>query len=1140
MPKGNKALREVIKGGLLTQLNELWNKAGVYHDGQKGDNIQGTKHCIAVEKNLEKLIPDDKKEKELKPIDLFVLSAAACLHDIGKVVADDAKGWEGDHGKRSMEIILEEYDKLGLDKGQAIAVGYVVSVHGDGKLDELPRNPITIGNEEINIIELAAIFRLADMLDTNYQRAPEILSAIKFPDGKVPSKWRGRQAITGWYLDEQDRIILQANPKPDEIDAVYTLKSMMNEDLAKISPYLKLHKYPSELGELDLGDVFIKHALKKKAISKRPFPGMAFYTKEERNIFKGRDKEIEDLLAIVSRWPITVLIGESGAGKTSLIHAGLFPRLDTMLWKYVWTRPFENPEENIKKMIWSAFFEGNADPKKTLLDVMREAAEKCKPHKLLVVMDQFEDVLNCSVQEILNDFCLCLTAVQTGTVIPNLRVLIAFREDSLIKINTRLLKRITGSSQQFPSVELERLTREGAKEALLSGLENAEIGLDPRLEKGQKPLIEIILDDIQKGDDRLYPPYIQMVAETLSMNVDKNNPVIERETYFEQLKGAKNIIARYLIDRLKEFGSQKGIAEKILVFLTSSSGKKAQKNLMELNRQIEIEIYELKEIVNKMIDLRMVRTSNEEEFEIIHDYLAKIVDEELVQEEDRTIKFLEEQLDSYYQQYKVHRIPIMNPPFMASLYRNRRRLKISEENYQIIFYTCLLDDMGLGWYWVKDLDIQKIFKIIDYHISHGEEFDLEDTFAPFLKRIKSNDKDFIIEMLDDKVNYVRDVALMALEKIAEANDRNHVIKMMYDEDEYVRLRAFMAFKKVAVSNDRNYIIEMLHNNNWSVREAAFDAFVKIAKPEDRSIVFEMLNDTDGEIRYSAIQAFLKIIKPIDRRKILEMLNDKNENIRNAAMKVFHKIAKRGDWDKILEMLHDKDWSVKESAIAAFVKIAEPGDWDKILEMLHDVDSSVREAAKDAFVKITRPGDRGIVFEMLNDTDKEIRHTAIRAFEKVAKPDDLDMIIELLHDENHFFRDVATETFVKIAKPEDRDKIIEMLKDEKGYIRIAAAGAFGKIARPKDKDNLTKMLYDEFKEIRIAALKALIKMGKPEDIESLLDLLADDAQGWSNGDRQKESFELLSELDRKLYCPYYDELKRGRIARGFGYAEYHGL
>ncbi len=351
MPKGKITLRQVIKDDLLIQINEIWRKGESYQDVQMGDNIQGKLHCNAVETNLSKLIPDTKKENELTQMELFVLSAAACLHDIGKVVNDDSKGWKSDHGKRSMEIILEEYDKLGLDRGQAIAVGYVVSVHSDGKLEELPRKPIVVGSNEIEVIKLATIFRLADMLDTNYQRAPEILSKIKFPDGNIPSKWRGRQSITGWYLDEKSRIILQAIPKQNEIDSAYTLKSMMNEDISTISPYLKIYGYPSELGELDIGDAFIKSDLKERALLQRPFPGMAFYTKDDASIFEGRCSEIEDLLAIIGNWPITTLIGESGAGKTSLIQAGLFPKLDTMLWKYVWTRPFDNPKQNIKKMI---------------------------------------------------------------------------------------------------------------------------------------------------------------------------------------------------------------------------------------------------------------------------------------------------------------------------------------------------------------------------------------------------------------------------------------------------------------------------------------------------------------------------------------------------------------------------------------------------------------------------------------------------------------------------------------------------------------------------------------------------------------------------------------------------------------------
>ncbi|MDQ1352467.1 MAG: hypothetical protein QG657_2773 [Acidobacteriota bacterium] len=619
----NKELREFIKSDMLTQLKEIWRKAkGSYHESQKGDNIQGWTHCKAVETNLSRLIPDEKKEKEMTPMELFLLSAAACLHDIGKVVPDGSSDWDSDHGKRAKEILLQEYDKLGLDNVQAIAVSYIVSVHNDGRLEELPNTPVVIGSEEIDIVKLAAIFRLADMLDTGYNRAPEIVSAIKFPNGEIPSKWRGRQAITGWYLDENDRIILQALPKPEEIDAVLRLKAMMANDLDLISSNLKLYGFPAELGELDLGDVFINAQLEQKAKLDRPFPGMAFYTQREAAIFKGRDKEIEALLTHVSCWPISLLVGESGAGKTSLIHAGLFPWLELMKWKYAWTRPFEKPGENIKKSLWLEFLEGKVEAEKTLLDVMKQAAGKCKPHKLLVVMDQFEDILNCSVPEFLEEFCLHLVAVQTGTVIPNLRVLISFRDDALVKLNARLFKKITGSARSFPMVELERLTINGAGAALSAGLEQAGLGLDPRLEEGQRPLKDIILDDIRQGEDRLYPPYLQVVAETLCRKVDPGKPVITGDIYFHQLNGAGQIIARYLLERLKEFGSREEETKKILICLTSSQGKKARKSLNELSLGTGIGVEELKTIMTEMIDMRMVRVAGEEEFEIIHDYIA--------------------------------------------------------------------------------------------------------------------------------------------------------------------------------------------------------------------------------------------------------------------------------------------------------------------------------------------------------------------------------------------------------------------------------------------------------------------------------------------------------------------------------------
>ena len=561
-----------------------------------------------------------------------------------------------------------------------------------------------------------------------------------------------------------------------------------------------------------------------------------FMYKYKPSLFKDFeiDKDVIDILnTLISMNNLNLLfIGDSGSGKTSLIHAGLFPKLEIMSWKFVWTRPLDNPNENIKKMIWSAFFEGEVDLRKNLLDVMRDAAKKYKPHQLLIVMDQFEDILYCNVQEILDDFSLNLMAVQTGTIIPNLRILLSFRDDAQVKLNSRLLKKITGSAQQFPSVELERLTREGAKAAFLAGLENAGIGLDPRQEEGQKPLIEIILDDIQKGDDRLYPPFIQMVAETLSKKIDPKNPIITREMYLEQFKGAHKIIALYLIEQLNEFGSQKDKAEKVLIFLTSSAGKKAQKSIIELNNETEIEIKELHEILNKMIDLRMVRSISDEKFEIIHDYLGKIVDEEIVKEDDRTIKFLEEQLNSSYQNFKIHYTPIISPPFMASLYKNRRKIKITEDKYHFILTNCYLNEIGLGWYWLKDVNPDKIYQMIKDDVFHGNEIFMENAGEIFAKIAKPEDRDKIIEMLNDKNDSIRKVAIMAFAKIARPEDRDKIIEMLNDKNDRIRKVAKEALVKIATSEDKEFLLDLLADgvHVWSEKDLTiFEALSNLDK-----------------------------------------------------------------------------------------------------------------------------------------------------------------------------------------------------------------------------------------------------------------------------------------------------------------------
>jgi hypothetical protein len=58
-----------------------------------------------------------------------------------------------------------------------------------------------------------------------------------------------------------------------------------------------------------------------------PWLGLSSYTEETRAYFHGRDDEAAELARRVQRKLLTVLFGQSGLGKTSLLKAGLVPRL---------------------------------------------------------------------------------------------------------------------------------------------------------------------------------------------------------------------------------------------------------------------------------------------------------------------------------------------------------------------------------------------------------------------------------------------------------------------------------------------------------------------------------------------------------------------------------------------------------------------------------------------------------------------------------------------------------------------------------------------------------------------------------------------------------------------------------------------
>jgi hypothetical protein len=89
---------------------------------------------------------------------------------------------------------------------------------------------------------------------------------------------------------------------------------------------------------------------------RNPWLGLASFTEETRAYFFGRDEEVAELSRRVQRKLLTVLFGQSGLGKTSILRAGVVPRLRGQGYCPIYVRidyGKESPEpaEQIKQAI---------------------------------------------------------------------------------------------------------------------------------------------------------------------------------------------------------------------------------------------------------------------------------------------------------------------------------------------------------------------------------------------------------------------------------------------------------------------------------------------------------------------------------------------------------------------------------------------------------------------------------------------------------------------------------------------------------------------------------------------------------------------------------------------------------------------
>jgi AAA+ ATPase superfamily predicted ATPase len=104
-------------------------------------------------------------------------------------------------------------------------------------------------------------------------------------------------------------------------------------------------------------------------IEQRPYRGMQQFSEQHKDLFFGRLKPVDEIFDLLKNNLLTVIFGKSGIGKSSLINAGLLPKLRENFYLPVLIRiPFSDArvdplnytraciEAEVKKYIFKGFY----------------------------------------------------------------------------------------------------------------------------------------------------------------------------------------------------------------------------------------------------------------------------------------------------------------------------------------------------------------------------------------------------------------------------------------------------------------------------------------------------------------------------------------------------------------------------------------------------------------------------------------------------------------------------------------------------------------------------------------------------------------------------------------------------------------
>jgi WD40 repeat protein len=386
---------------------------------------------------------------------------------------------------------------------------------------------------------------------------------------------------------------------------------------------------------------------------KSPFKFLDSYVKEDRDIFFGREREIEELYHRVFESKIMLVYGVSGTGKSSLIHCGLANKFQETDWLPLVIRRGGNILDNLALAVKAASLTPQTGEIHTPLHFKKAVRSLYLDHykPVFFIFDQFEELFIFGNKEEKRTFIQTIKTIVDSEI--QCRFIFVMREEYMASF-TEFERFIPSIFQN--RVRIEKMSHINALEAIKGPCKVAGI----IVEEG---FAETLLEKLSPESGDVELTYLQVFLDRILKlsSASEGGALSFTTSLLSKVGNVSDLLGSFLDEQISFLNNpDTGLA--VLKSFVSVKGTKRQMSIEEVAEYSKtlgkpIEEASLKEMIQSFINLRILRDKDENgRFELRHDSLAAKIYEKitLVEKEILEIRQFIENAWQNWQKRKVY------------------------------------------------------------------------------------------------------------------------------------------------------------------------------------------------------------------------------------------------------------------------------------------------------------------------------------------------------------------------------------------------------------------------------------------------------------------------------------------------------